>query len=221
MPADFVGRWRELRAAGADVVKLVGMAHDVRETLPVFAALARADRPTIAIAMGDAGLPTRVLALGYDACLLTFCTLGAGQGTAPGQLSVADLDAVYHGRQLGPATAVYGLLGPHVDTGRAGEYNRLFRARGQDAVAVPFVVPEGGDAAETIWAFRALDVRGYQVHPAHAETVGQALDTLDPSACRAGRVNTVYTRDDGLIGAWAESPDEQLALWTGPRTIVA
>src|SRR5918996_389982 len=30
MPADFAGRWRAIEAAGADVVKLVGMAHEAR-----------------------------------------------------------------------------------------------------------------------------------------------------------------------------------------------
>lgn len=216
MQSDFVGRWRELEAAGADIVKLVGMARDVREILPVFAAFAQADLPTIAIAMGDVGLPTRVLALKYDACFLTYCTLGdTGTRTAPGQLSARDLGEVYHGGEIGPATATYGLIGPHVETDRAREYNAAFRARGADAVAVPLVVAADGDAAETIAAFRALDVAGYHIHPPHQETIGQALDDLDQSACRAGKVNAVYARDGRLIGAWVETPSEQFALWTG------
>lgn len=217
MPPDFAGRWRELRAAGADVVKLVGMAHEARETAPALRTLAEADVPTIAIAMGEPGLPTRILALKYDACLLTYCALETGGGVAPGQLTVGDLRDVYQAERIGPATAVYGLLGPHVETERAREYNRGFRAIDADAVAVPLVVPPDGDAAETVAAFRfrALDVRGYHLHPPHQETVGQALDDLDPSACRAGKVNAVYTRGDRLVGAWVESPAEQFALWTG------
>jgi 3-dehydroquinate dehydratase / shikimate dehydrogenase len=223
MPADVAGRWRAIKAAGADVVKVVGMAHEAREAVPILETLARADRPTIAIGMGEAGLLTRVLALKYDACLLTYCALGAGEPVAPGQLSVADLREVYRGDRIGPETAAYGLIGPRVEADQAREYNARFGARGLDAVAVPLVVPADGDAAETIAAFRAIGVRGYHVRPPHQETVGQALDALDPSACRAGKVNAVYARAgaDGsrtaptLVGAWVESPAEQLALWTG------
>ena len=212
MPVDFAAHWRELRAAGADVVKLVGTASDVRQTLPVFEAYARADVPTIALAMGEAGLPTRVLALKYDACLLTYCSLEAGRGTARGQITLAEMLEVYNARQIGPATAVYGLLGPRVEADRLREYNVALRAAGMDAVAVPLVVSEG-DAAETVAAFRELPVLGYHVQPPHQETVGQALDHLDPSACRSGQVNTVYSRDDELVGAWAETPPERVELW--------
>ncbi|MBA2448271.1 MAG: type I 3-dehydroquinate dehydratase [Chloroflexi bacterium] len=215
MPPDFAGRWRELRAAGGDVVKLVGTAREARETVPVLQTLAEADVPTIAIAMGEAGLPTRILALEYDACLLTYCALETGGAVAPGQLSVGDLRDVYQAERIGPKMAVYGLLGPHVETERAREYNWGFRAIDADAIAVPLVVPPDGDAAETVAAFRALDIQGYHLHPPHQEAVGQALDDLDPSACRAGKVNAVYARGDRLVGAWVETPAEQFALWTG------
>jgi len=215
MPPDFAGRWRELRAAGGDVVKLVGTAREARETVPVLQTLAEADVPTIAIAMGQAGLPTRILALEYTACLLTYCALETGGAVAPGQRSVGDLRDVYQAERIGPKMAVYGLLGSHVETERAREYNWGFRAIGADAVAVPLVVPPDGDAAETVAAFCALDIQGYHLHPPHQEAVGQALDDLDPSACRAGKVNAVYARGDRLVGAWVETPAEQFALWTG------
>jgi 3-dehydroquinate dehydratase type I len=76
--------WRELADQGADVVKVVGTARDVRDCLEVFRALDRADRPTIALAMGEAGLATRVLALRAEQCLLTYAALDAAGGTAPG-----------------------------------------------------------------------------------------------------------------------------------------
>ena len=136
-------------------------------------------------------------------------------GALPDIRGVADLRAAYPSGRIGPQTAVYGLIGPHPEDDRAREYNRAFRAHGIAAVAVSLVVPEDGDAAETIAACRALDVRGYHVHPPHQETVGQALDELDPSACRTGKVNAVYTRGDHLVGAWVETPAEQFGLWTG------
>ena len=129
-----------------------------------------------------------------------------------------EVRAAYQEGRIGPSTAVYGLIGPHPEPERAREYNEGFGALGLDAVAVSLVVPDDGDAAEALAALReldGLDVRGYHIHPPHQETVGQVLDELDPSACRAGKVNAVYTREDKLVGAWVETPAEQFALWTG------
>jgi 3-dehydroquinate dehydratase type I len=72
MPSALSLDWLDaLTDAGADVVKLVGTAHDVRDCLEVFRAFRRAPQPMIAIAMGEAGLATRILALREPDCLLT------------------------------------------------------------------------------------------------------------------------------------------------------
>src|SRR6266567_763890 len=73
MPLTLATDWcAQLAELGADVVKVVGTARDVRDCLPVFRALANADRPTIAIAMRGPGLISRVLAPRYEHCLLTY-----------------------------------------------------------------------------------------------------------------------------------------------------
>lgn len=212
MPADPAGLWRQIRDTGADVVKIAGRAAQANNCVALLETLARADVPTIAIAMGEAGLPSRVLALKSEACLLIFCAADDG-GTAPGQLTVDELVGDYRGREIGPATAAFGVISPRTETTLARAYNRGFRERGLDAVAVPLLVPPDGDAADTIAAYRALDLQGYHVLSPHQETVGQALDQLDPSACRAGKVNAISRRGDGLVGAWVGTAEERLELW--------
>ncbi len=165
--------------------------------------------------MGEAGLATRVLALKYDACLLTYCALPSGAGTAPGQVTVTDMLEVYRARAIRGDTAIYGLIGPRTDRARTREHNAWLRARALDAVAVPLLVPPDGDPARTIAAFRALGARGFHVDPPHQQEAARAVDDLDSSAIRAGKVDTVYWRAGALVGAWAGSPVEQLALWRG------
>ena len=214
MPADLADSWwDDLAARGADVVKVVGTALDVRDCLPVLRVLARASRPTIAIAMGETGLLSRVLALRAEQCFLTYAALGSGQGTAPGQLTASDMRDVYHASRLGAATAVFGLLGPHLEVPRLAEYNAWFARDGVDAVAVPFVA--SSDAPAVVSTYRELPVSGWHVHGEELQsTVGQALDDLDTRACRQGKVNAIVQRGDGsLVGSWVESPREQYELW--------
>jgi 3-dehydroquinate dehydratase type I len=205
--------WPEQATQGADVVKVVGTARDVRDCLTVFRALKRADRPTIAIAMGEAGLATRVLAPRSPQCFLTYAALDPSGGTAPGQLSVDHMRHMYRVDRLGPGTRVYGLLGPHLERERLAEYNVWFEADQIDAVAVPFVTH--GDAAAIVEAFRELPVSGWHVHGAQLQSDAvQVIDELRTSATREQKVNAVARQaDGGLVGYWVESPREQYEVW--------
>src|SRR5207245_188568 len=143
----------------------------------------RADRPTIAIAMGAAGLMTRVLALREPHCLLTYAALGQSTSTAPGQLSLDEMRQTYRVERLRPTTLVFGLLGPHAEPARLAEYNAWFDQDGCDGVAVPFVA--SSDAAGIVSAFRELPISGWHIHGSNLQTeVVQTLDELAPSAAR-------------------------------------
>jgi 3-dehydroquinate dehydratase / shikimate dehydrogenase len=209
--------WPELAALGADVVKVVGTARTVVDCLPIFRAFRRASLPTIAIAMGQAGLLTRVLALREEQCLLTYAALGQANSTAPGQLSAREMRQTYAVERLRPDTRVYGLLGAHAEPERLAEYNAWFVGDGWDGVAVPFVVQdtEHETAARVVGVFRELPVAGWHVHGAALQaSVRRALDELAPSAARQGKANAVVRRADGaLVGAWVESPREQYDVW--------
>jgi 3-dehydroquinate dehydratase/shikimate dehydrogenase len=210
MPADLPGLWRRLAETGADVVKVVGMAHAAGDVAPVVRMLAAADRPTIAIAMGPAGLASRVLALRYPNCLLTFCSLETGGGTAPGQIGAAELVEVYGARQLNEQTTVLGLLGSDVDGVTIRSWNDQFRRGSQHGVAVPFLVPESDAALSTIESLRQIDVRALVVGPELQEVVGQALDALEGGACRRGLVNLIEMQGERMVGCWIEDDREAI-----------
>src|SRR5450631_512115 len=212
MPPDLAdGWWPALAALGPDVVKVVGTAGDVRDCLPVVRALSsdRATVPTIAIAMGEPGLLTRVLALRAEQCFLTYAMLGQSSATAPGQLTAREMRETYRVERLRPSTRVFGLLGPHAEDARLREYNAWFAEDNWDAVSVPFKTHT--DAPGIVAAFRELPVSGWHIHGSDLQSaVLQALDDLAPSAAKHNTVNGVVRRQDGgLVGHWVESPREQ------------
>jgi len=211
MPTDLAGAWwPALAELGADVVKVVGTARTLSDCLQVFRAFARADRPTIAIAMGEAGLVSRVLALREDRCFLTYAALEHRSGTAPGQLTARDMRETYRVQRLRPTTRVYGLLGPHAEAERLREYNTWLVADEFDGVAVPFVAD--ADADRIVSAFRELPVSGWHVHGAGLQA--GVVAALDEVRSAQGKVNGVVRCADGaLVGHWVESPREQYELW--------
>lgn len=105
MPADIHARYEDMRRY-ADVVKLVGLAREPAEALPILELLARAESPVIGIAMGAAGLITRLMAPCFEACLLTYAAAGEDDGTAPGQISIDMMTDHFGVHRVGPDSAV-------------------------------------------------------------------------------------------------------------------
>ncbi len=93
MPDNLVDVYKSLHDS-ADVVKLVGTAASLDDVVPVFELLGAADGPVIALAMGEAGLLTRVLSPAFAHCIFTYAGAHTGTGTAPGQVSVESMIAL-------------------------------------------------------------------------------------------------------------------------------
>ena len=111
-PADLDLILDNLAATPAEVIKAVFTARDATDACRVLAQLRgrAAHRPTIALAMGEAGLATRVLARKFGA-FLTFASLHPEGQSAPGQPTIGELRSRYRWDDLGPATRVCGVVG--------------------------------------------------------------------------------------------------------------
>lgn len=115
---DFEGRPRDLlrkisamRAEpAAAVLKIAYHARSLRDNLELFDILKETDRPTIALAMGEFGLMSRVLAPKFGG-FLTFASLRPASTTAPGQPTVRELLDLYRFRSINARTRVFGVIG--------------------------------------------------------------------------------------------------------------
>ena len=111
MPTDLDRRVMAMAQAPAcRVIKVAWRARSLRDNLEAFEILRRRLKPTIALCMGEAGLPSRVLAKKFGA-LLTFAALDHGEATAPGQPTIHQLKNLYRWDALTPETRVYGVIG--------------------------------------------------------------------------------------------------------------
>jgi 3-dehydroquinate dehydratase type I len=214
MPSD-IDRWAIDQAdRGADVVKVAGMARDPRDVLPILNVLRTADRPTIAIAMGEAGIASRLLALRFDRCQLTFAAHDRGPTVAPGQLPIDELRDGFNARRIGPATTVFGVLAPTRESVLLRRFNAWFIGHAIDAVAVPFVA--SADAASILTALQDIPVSGWYVPDESLQReLAVSLSEITPEARRRGLVNSVAIGDGRFHGSWLVSPSDQVEVWAG------
>ena len=193
-----------------DVIKIAFHAAALREALECADLLAARPKPMIALAMGQMGLVSRVLAGAWGG-LLTFAALDADATSAPGQPTLSDLEDRYRFRSITAATKVYGLIGFPLGASPGFErHNAAFQQSERDAVYLPLPVREGwerfkADILELV-GHPHVRFRGGSVTMPHKanclQLVRDAGGNIDEAASAAGAANTlVVDADGGLSGA--------------------
>jgi 3-dehydroquinate dehydratase / shikimate dehydrogenase len=195
VPSDLPSRLRAMRATGAEVVKIAVQSACLADCVTLFELGVQAGRhgSLVLLAMGDYGLPTRVLAARFgSAWTYAGSQRGVGQVTAPALLNG------YRWRTVSDSTAVYGIVGGSVaHSVSPAIHNAAFRATRLDAVYLPLPAV----SADDFMAFgRAIGISGASVTIPHKVTLFDRLDEVDSVARRIGAINTIRVEDGRWVG---------------------
>ena len=207
VPADLEKIYERIAATKARISKIAVRANDITDCLPVLRLLDRArneGREMIAIAMGEAGLLTRILGPSRGA-FLTYGSLDNDKATAPGQISAAELRDLYRIRTIDEQTEIMGLVGQHVMHSVSPHmHNHAFAASGLNSVYIPFEVRALDNFVRRMVHPRTRELewnlRGLSITAPHKRAIMQHLDWIDPIAVEIGAVNTVVISDEGIYG---------------------
>ena len=189
----------------AAVNKIAFAAAGPEDAIGALDVIRACSKPTIALAMGEAGVASRILA-GKFGAFGTFAALGPGAESAPGQLTLSEFRDLYRWDAIGEETAIYGIIGCPVGHSMSPAiHNAAFGAAAVDAVYVPLLIAPGSEHfnrfMDAVLARPWLDWRGLSVTIPHKENalayVGEA--NCDPLAVRIGAVNTVSVAPDGSL----------------------
>ena len=200
IPVDLDSRVDAMLATGADVVKVAVMASRLSDCLPLLELGRRhRGRRIVWLAMGEAGLVTRVFAARFGSCW-TY----AGDGVAPGQMSTAQLTGELAFRRIGANTRMYGLFGRGISHSPSpAMHNAGFAELGVDAAYVPL---PAADADDAMTFARGFDLAGASVTmPFKVDLFGR-LDDVDPGAKEIGAINTLAHTDSRWSGTNTDGP---------------
>lgn len=191
------------------ISKIAWHARSLRDNLEAFELLAERSKPMIALCMGEAGLPSRVLAKKFGG-FLTFVGLNDESVTAPGQVGVATMKSLYRWDAINADTAVYGVIGHPVGHSMSPAImNGGFDAANHNGVYLPMPIPpeyEHFKATVGSWLdYKPLDFRGASVTIPHKANlmrfVAERGGEVEPLAQKIGAANTLVVHDDGSLFA--------------------
>jgi len=204
-PPDLDDIAARLDGSEAAVNKIAFAAAEPRDALRAFDVLRNCRKPTLVLAMGQAGLVSRILG-GKFGAFGTFAALAHGKESAPGQPTIRELTDLYRVKSLTPASAVYGVIGwPIAHSMSPAIHNAAFAAAGMDACYVPLLIEPGPDDfrrfMDALLARTWMDCRGLSVTIPHKEHALRYVgaDNCDSLAVRIGAVNTITIAPDGSL----------------------
>jgi 3-dehydroquinate dehydratase/shikimate dehydrogenase len=191
----------------ARILKLAVTAKDAVDCLSVFNLLDRARterREIIAIAMGEAGVMTRILGPSRGS-FLTYGALEVDRGTAPGQVVASDLKSVYRIDQINRETMITALVGAPVSHSVSPHmHNAAFREAAINGVYLPLEVQNLAGFFGRMVNPRTREfnwnLRGLGITAPHKAEVMKYLDWIESRAQKIGAVNTVLLENEQLRG---------------------
>ena len=211
-PADL--QQRLLAMADITPVRIVKAAYqaqnllDALEALRLYQELPKIiSQSLVIIAMGEAGLITRILAAKYNAAF-TFAVPAGSATTAPGQPTITDLIHTYRFKRQQRNWPLYGVIGwPVAHSISPMIHNAGFDSIDFSGVYVPLPVEPEYEAFRTaITAMRELpelNFCGASVTIPHKANAARYLQShsglLDDTSARIGVINTLYFPPHGPI----------------------
>jgi 3-dehydroquinate dehydratase / shikimate dehydrogenase len=197
VPLDLEDLHKKMCKMDADIVKVAVRATQISDAIRVLNLMIEPRKPTVALAMGDLGAPTRLLGarLGTP---FTYATFNRERGIAPGLFSFEQLRRVFFYEQINAETKVYGVLGDPVGHSLSPLlHNNAFRHLGVNALYLPFRVPRG-ELRVFLHAYEQIPVHGYSVTIPHKEEAAGLALHEDEQVKATRAANTLVHGTDGF-----------------------
>lgn len=188
----------KMLAFPADFYKLVSTAATLADNVTMIKFLAReSDKHSlVGMSMGEQGIISRVLGVRAGS-LFTFASAGAGQETAPGQITAQELRNVYRIEQVDAATRVYGVVGdPVAHSLSPAIMNAAFRRENVNGVYLPL---HAKTLKDLLTCVREIPIHGISVTMPYKEAILPHLDNTDAHTTKIGACNTVVRAQDGKL----------------------
>ncbi|HTW32182.1 MAG TPA: shikimate dehydrogenase [Candidatus Sulfotelmatobacter sp.] len=188
----------KMLAYPADFYKLVSTATTLSDNVSLIKFLAReGDRHSmVSMCMGEQGIISRVLGVRAGS-VFTFASAGAGEETAPGQVTAQELRNVYRIDQVDVATRVYGVAGDPIGHSLTPAImNAAFRRENVNAVCLAL---HAKTLKDLLTCVRDIPIHGMAVTMPYKEAILSHLDNTDSHTTKVGACNTVVRAQDGKL----------------------
>jgi len=184
---------------GYEIPKIAFMPDSLSDVTNMFAEGQQMEQDHIFVAMGNLGLPSRILSAKANS-YLTFVspeeTISNVGGI--GHITPNIINDLYRFRSIDEQTDIFGIIGwPLLKTNSPEIHNQGYIGHGMNAVYVPIRAPQVPDALNFC---NQVGVKGLSVTVPHKEDIMYYLSDISPEAKTIGAVNTIVRKGNSWAG---------------------
>ena len=212
METNIAEKMKKMRITGHEIPKIACMPHSLADVTRFFQeAKEIKDFEHILCAMGDYGLPTRILAHKTN----SFLTYTSPIETMDKVKSIGHIDPItltenYNFRSMDENTKLYGITGyPLAITDSPRIHNKGYRDHGMNAAYIPFRAKKVEEALEFA---EEMGITGFSVTIPHKESILPDLPEVSAVVGEIGACNTAVKQDGVWKGYNTDAPGLQKAL---------
>lgn len=190
METNIADKMQKMRITGHEIPKIACMPHSLSDVTKFFQEAKKIDDyEHILCAMGDFGLPTRILSSHIN----SFLTYTSPTETMDKVKSIGHIDPIsliedYNFRMIDKSTNLYGITGyPLAITDSPKIHNKGYRDHGMNATYIPFRAKKIEEALEFA---EEMNIKGFSVTIPHKEAVLPDLQEVSAEVGDIGACNT-------------------------------
>jgi 3-dehydroquinate dehydratase/shikimate dehydrogenase len=197
MPKNLEETFEQMQQQDADVLKIAVRAERPQDNWRVLRLMKKARKPTIALCLGDYGMPSRLLGAKFGAPF-TYAAFNKERGIAPGILSFEEMKEVFHYDAMNKETKVFAVIGdPIAQSLSPVAHNAALRHLGMNAVYIPIQVPRN-DLVDTLQVMNKIPISGYSVTIPHKEAIVTIGTECDETVMATKSGNTLIPKPGGF-----------------------
>jgi 3-dehydroquinate dehydratase / shikimate dehydrogenase len=182
----------------ADYYKIVTTATSLSDnvTMMKFLQTESNKHAIVGLCMGEQGIISRLLGVRAGSTF-TFGSINSDLKTAPGQISVRDLQNIYRIDQVDAATRIYGVAGDPIGHSLSPVImNTALRRENVNAVYLPL---HAKAVKDLINCMREIPLHGISVTMPYKQAILEYLDNTDAHTAKIGACNTVVRGQEGKL----------------------
>ncbi|MBI1935677.1 shikimate dehydrogenase, partial [Candidatus Woesearchaeota archaeon] len=181
-----------------DLIKIVTTANSINDNFTVFEFL-RNKTNLISFCMSQKGEISRILAPKFNS-KITYASMGGEKESAPGQLTLKEMQELYRVNSINKGTNVIGIIGEFAENSMSKYmHNPNFVKNNLNFIYVPFKVSPP-ELKEFMKNFRKFNFKGAAVTIPHKESIIKLIDELDDTAKQIGAANTLVNNSGKITG---------------------
>jgi len=204
-PEDLENIQRNLIGNTGYIAKIASMSNSHLDNIFILNLIKNSQNPTIAMAMGNLGLISRIICLKYPMCLMTYTHMENAKSVAPGQISINTMRDTYRANSINQNTRIILIISKNsIESNIITKLNTSREAIKNNCLFVPIMHANKIPDIITQYFYSTLDLNDFYLF----EEMNLSSSSIKGLTSNSDTFNYVTIRNNTILADSINDPSE-------------